>query len=916
VAKLDVLHQSLNIGVVDKGNLHRTDLERMRLTAETQTNLMATVVGKAFMRPGTEYLSDTKDENECWLFPFIAGVTDSFLLEMTANVLRVRDSDTDILVTRPSVTSTVTSGDFSSATGWTLASASGQTSQVTGGELQLSARAHGAKANCKQQVTTSSASTEHALRIVVTRGPITFRCGSTDGGDEYIAETELKNGEHSLAFTPTGSYWVQFSTIAQVIRKVSSITVESAGVMELPTIWGNSDLPILQIDQSLDVMFLACDGKKQQRIERRGDTSWSVVDYDADDGPFLGTNQSAITMTPAATEGNTTLTASEPFFTSAHVGGLMRVYHEGQKVETYLANDNVYTPTILVTGVNETNYNDREFDVTIAGTWSGTLRTQRSFDGEDIEFHNFRRAQTVSTIDITANASYTNDDNEDNAITYYRLGFEENTYTSGEASVNIDYNGGGGHGICRIVGFTSATVVDIEILTPFKGKHASRDWQEGSWSGAQTYPTAVKLADGRLWWFGDDKEWGSVSDGYESFDETFIGDAGPLIRSIAMGGRNKARWAANGGALFVGCDSRLVNVRASSIDEIMTPSNFNNKSVGKIGSAQKTPIELADDRVLFVETAGDSIYELTWSSEKARYLATDFSKLTTDIFATGIRQMAIQNRPDQRIWVCNENADATCIVFEPGQQVIAHIPISTKDTGAMTDIIESIAILPGSEQERVYMSVKRSVGGGFVRYIEKLAKDSEALPGDICKVVDSHVVFGSGSATISGLDHLEGRMVVAWMDGDSVNDSGTTNQTEFLVSGGEITLPSVPATGGCVGLPYRWRYKSPRLAYGVEGGTPMLKNKSLSSVGLMMADYVRSGIKYGTEFDNDSHPLFSLPTLQNGKTATEVVSGPDADEELHSVSGAIGFDDRLVLEGRSPKPATVNALVMGIETNQ
>jgi hypothetical protein len=65
------------------------------------------------------------------------------------------------------------------------------------------------------------------------------------------------------------------------------------------------------------------------------------------------------------------------------------------------------------------------------------------------------------------------------------------------------------------------------------------------WSDAQDWPTAVGLAEGRLDLGRQrDKVWDSVSDAYESFDETLEGDAGPISRSIAIGGVNEVQWDA------------------------------------------------------------------------------------------------------------------------------------------------------------------------------------------------------------------------------------------------------------------------------------------------------------------------------------------------------------------------------------
>jgi hypothetical protein len=930
-----VLHHALNVGVVDTDKLHRVDLDRMRLAAETQTNLMPDAVGKGAFRAGLGYVATAA--GECRLLPFIAGVEDSFVLELSDELMRIvatdGDGDDDALVTRGSVTCTVTSGDFSASTGWTLSSASGQTSQITGGQLDLSARAHGATASCKQQVSTSSADEEHALRIVVARGPVTFRLGSTEGGAEYLPEGQeitLRTGTYSLAFTPTGAFWVEFSSSYAGKRLVDSITVESSGVMTLPTPWTDALLSQVRTEQSLDVMFVACDGARPMRIERYGDKSWGIANYAPDDGPFLAAATADLELTPSVTEGNGTLTASKPFFTANHVGALFYIYHNGQAVNTYLAGDNQFTPAIEISGITETNFEEREYSYTISGTWSGTLKNERSFDvpvsGTDplSGYHEMRREQSSGTIDITSNASYTNDDNEDNVIEYVRIGFQAGDYTSGEAAVAITYDGGGGFGICRVVGFTNDTTVDIEVLTPFKGTSATTDWLEGAWSGVRGYPHGVALHDGRLWWSGDDDFWSSVSDAYESIDTLQAitsGDSAAVARSIAVGGRNNSHWMMSLSSLMIGTDSRIANVRASSLDEVVTASNLGLKSSGRIGSADIDAAELADDRAVFVERAGNRLYEIVWSNEKARYVVNPFTKLTTSIYEPGITELGVQVLPDQRVWAVIADGTVAVTVIEPTQQVLAFIPIETATDAA--DAIESIAIVPGSKQDRVFVSVKRIVDGSTVRYIEKMARDDQAgAHNTIARCMDSYIVTAAdGDGVISGLDHLEGRTVYAWADGAPVRDSSITTLGEddswsAVVSGGSVTLPAAVATGACIGLRYRARYKSARLSYGAEGYTPMQQKQKLEQVGILLENYVRDGFKYGTEFDNANKPLQNLPvnSRATGTTGTAVVVGEGEDEGLESVNGEWTFDQRLCIELNSPKPATILSMVMVVNS--
>lgn len=917
-----VLQHAMNVGVVDKDKLHRVDLERMRLAAEEQTNFMCDSVGRMSLRPGTTYINQTPAGAKARLLQFIAGQSAAYMLELTANQLRIYFNDT--ILARQDVGSVITSGDFSAATGWTLASTAGQTTAVSGGLLNLTARAHGGKAIAKQQVTTTSPGLEHGIRIIVTRGPVQFRIGSTDGGDEYLSTTTLDTGVHSLAFTPAGSYWVQFDSILPRLITVDSVQIEAAGVVSLPTIWGVDDLKKMRRTQSLDVLYVAALGLKPQKIERRGDgasagNGWSVVDYVTEDGPFLAAPSSTTRMTPSVLEGNGTLTSEAPFFKPGHVGALFRLYHDGQAIDTYLADDATFAGPLQITGVNEPDSNDRFFVYSISGTWAGTIRNQRSFDDDTVNFHDYRDKQSSTNVDITANVTNNiNDDDEDNAIAYYRLGFPTGKYTSGEAHVVASYNGGGGFGICRVTGYTSSTSVNIEVLTPFQGTGATDNWLEGSWSSVRGFPAATAIDGGRLVWVGSDKYWASISDAYEGFAIDFVGDAAPIDRSIALGGRNEARWLLPLSVMIVGTDARIARAGASALEEAVTPDNITIRNIGLIGAATVDPAELRSNSALFVESSGQALYSIDFIEGKGAYVASEFSKLSSELFQSGVEEVVVQSRPDQRIHICTTTGDAISIVHEPDQNVTAFVPISTSYA---SDQIESQCILPGigTIQDRVYRSVHRVVNGADVRFIEKVALDIEAYPTVTGgKVMDAGVNFGAGSSIVSA-PHLIGREVVAWVDGAPVvdpliTDESMDNAKRITVDvNGNVQLPAVPLVGGFLGIPYRARWKSGRLAYGVGQSSPVLQSMSIQGIGLLLADYCRSGVRYGTQFDNSDHPLYSMPSVGPDQTiAPEVVVGPGPDEYPLPMDGKIGFDARVVIEARSPKPVGVLALLLGI----
>jgi hypothetical protein len=258
---------------------------------------------------------------------------------------------------------------------WQLvASSAGCTADISGGKLTLTATARGGVVTAIQQVTVAAPdqNIEHAFRIIVDRGPVIFKAGLTSGAADLIAKTTLDTGEHSLACTPTGaSIYLYFESTETRSIIIDTITVEAAGVVELPTPWTTALLPLVRVEQSGDIIFGACYGKQQRKIERRATRSWSVVKYESLDGPFKAVAGGHYKMTPGAMYGNTTLTSERPHFTSSHVGALFRLFSTGQTRQAVIGAADVYTDAIRVVGVGA----DRAF------SWirSGNLGRDRHF---------------------------------------------------------------------------------------------------------------------------------------------------------------------------------------------------------------------------------------------------------------------------------------------------------------------------------------------------------------------------------------------------------------------------------------------------------------------------------------------------------------------------------------------------------
>ena len=420
---------AFNRGIISNLALARTDIGRTAMSAEIQSNWMPRVLGSMMLRPGLGYILGTKSDAKAFHIPFIFATDDTAGIQLSDQNLRVMVSDADI--TRANVSTAITNGDFSAAGSWTDIDEAGATSTINTTDDQLELVGTGqASAGRRQTIAVAAPDqgTEHAVRIVVSRGKVTFRLGSTSGADDLITETTLGEGTHSLAFTPnTANIYLEITSLAKATQIVTSCTIEASGVMDLPAPWLEADLSKIRYTQSADVVYVACEGYETRKIERRATRSWSIVLYAPEDGPFEPVNTSVTTVTAAALSGDTTLEASRNLFKSTDVGSLIRIGGNGQTVELTATAENQFSDAIRITGVGSARY----MYITITGTWSATVTVQRSFGSP---------GSWVDERDYTANQSNNLiNDGLDNQEIYYRVGIKTGDYTSGTAE-NNPYN--------------------------------------------------------------------------------------------------------------------------------------------------------------------------------------------------------------------------------------------------------------------------------------------------------------------------------------------------------------------------------------------------------------------------------------------------------------------------------------------
>lgn len=878
---------AFNHGEVSASALGRIDQDKLKLAAQEQINWTPSVLGPMSLRPGLEYLGGIND-SETKTLPFVFGVNDTALIELTDVSMRVWVDDE--LLTAPTVTTTISNGDFSSAVNWSTSATAGASSVISGGFLTIAAPALGSSAYCEQAASVALADrgVVHRLRIEVRRGDVTFQIGSTSGGEEYFGRTTLKPGSHSIAFTPTGvACYPRFSTLTKISKVIDSITIEAGGTVSFTTPWLSDSLDLIDYEQSGDVVYVACEGYQQREIQRRDNNSWSIVLYESKGGPYTSKPAYAdnISVLPAQNSGGTqTITSDVALFSSDHVNSLIAVDVTGLTFGEDISRTNFFVQPAEVNGVNAV---DRTLGITVTGTWVGTLSFQRSITGPDTGF------SQVSTSTINLATNYDDSATHANITAWYRYGFT--AYTSGYANVFWNYGGGGSRGEGRITSINSSTSANMEINDLFENAK-SLNWRLGEWSPGYGWPSAVTIHDGRLFWFGRDKIWGSVSDDYNNFDETNVTAAGPINRSFGSGPFANVNWAMSLTRLLVGRDASAASIRSSAFDAPLTPTDFTIRDCSSKGTARLKPVKV-DDKAIYVDKSGRRVYELAFSNDSGDYADRDLTRLNLDIGAEGFVDMAVQRQPDTRVHLVRSDGTVAVLVYDVADQVVAWYRIQTDGD------IKNVCVLPGDQEDSVYYVVRRTINGSTGRYLEKFAKISECIGGTVSKLADSHIHYsGVPVSTVTGLSHLEAEEVVVWANG---KDMGT-----YTVSGGQITLPEAVSTA-TVGLSYEATFLSAKLSYAAKLGTAMNQSKRVSQAGLVLLNTHYQGLEVGSDFDN----MDFLPLIEEGVETPVNTIWSEYDAPMTAFNGTWKTDSRIALRATAPRPATVAAVSFNIQTN-
>jgi hypothetical protein len=459
-------------------------------------------------------------------------------------------------------------------------------------------------------------------------------------------------------------------------------------------------------------------------------------------------------------------------------------------------------------------------------------------------------------------------------------------------------------GHVKITGYTSSTVVDMEVISDISNGSATTDFALGSFSNTTGHPSCVTFFEQRLVFAATLSQpqtlFFSKSGDYENMDDNYHGtvaDDDSIIYTIASNQVNAIRFMTATRTLIIGTAGGEFAVSGGGTDIAITPTNILIKKQSNNGAANVDALAVGN-ATLFLQRARRKLRELAYNFDVDGYVAPDLTILAEHISEGGFKQLSYQQEPNQIIWGVRNDGQLIGLTYQREQQVVAW----HRHIFGGSAVCESVATVPTDDSEyQTWVINKRTINGATKRYVEYIHQyDFNETDDTSFNFLDSQLAYdGSPATTISGLSHLEGETVSVLADGATHPDK--------VVSSGSITLDR-SASKVKVGLGYTSLLQTMRIDAGSQNGTSQSKTKRIYEITARL--YESIGVEIGPDLDN----MERIPFRSSANAMDSGINVFTGDKEIE-FRGNYETDGFIFVRQTQPLPLTILSLYPKLQTN-
>lgn len=759
-----------NSGELDERASGRTDLSKFFNGCSRMVNATVLPLGGFVKRSGTEYLVTAK--TKCRLMSFSFSATDSMILEMGTNYIRFMKDDIYETITKASVSNWASSTDYEvndivednvGATGYFYANTAHTSGATFAGDVAKWTALTESPLDSDNLIYEIFSPYDEEEGFEIHTAPsadvvyiahedyFPYKLTRLADNSWTLAKIEFEGGPFLNENTTgtktlkiTGSKHTGGTSATILTDSAQTYTVDALIGMTIYNITDSSSGTITDNDATTITVASLTGG---------GDDQWELNDV------YLVIKNGF--YIPAGTK-NLTLTAT----------GHTPFQGTSDDVETRWLQIHVRADNSTETFVNDTNVIPTSLTDTVRVKGDFTFVSDTYTTGQSSKIWKKKGdAEWQELRTFSAAVSYTATEDEDNVR--YAITRSADTINGTFTARDQDWRS-----IVEVTGEVSTSAAKVTAITDIYmvGGDTDNDistWAQSPWGEFLGFPQALTFYENRLWWGGSTGNpqtmWGSRSSRFQDHTKG-VNDDDALIYTINDNDVSRIQYLAVSELMIAGTANKEYLVGAANPDDPLSPTDPpKDRPKSSHGSGRIQPV-LLNDALFFEQGQGRKIRALRVKADLIEAKADDTTLLAGHMFELDPIQFAVQRIPDSILWVTRSDGTLCSLTYEPEEEVFGwarHV------TGVMSQNLldglstpsasfESVAVIKGSQEDNVYVSVKRIVDGSTVRYIEKLStrfidQIDEAVMVDSAKLVESP--FEAQNITFVSYELL-------WDDGD------------------------------------------------------------------------------------------------------------------------------------------------------
>lgn len=453
-------------------------------------------------------------------------------------------------------------------------------------------------------------------------------------------------------------------------------------------------------------------------------------------------------------------------------------------------------------------------------------------------------------------------------------------FAAGHVGAYFKLTDSGVTGVVRVTGFTSSTVVNVDVLRTVAvvahGASVTSSWEESAWSDYRGWPRTITSYQGRLIFGGNKSQpetiWGTrIGNVFDLMERPFEQDVDftgyrddnsrPFTLTPATGGVSGTIRALSAAKTLCILTERAEIVGYGN-QGALGPNDVTFESSTSFGAATPMPAR-ANNYMVFVQNGGGKVRDILFNNDENQYKSADLGFVADHlVFDTE------SNTKDQIVEIVGSESDSSylwaktiqgrliCLTLDREYQVNAwsQAVIGGSSEAKTYPLVKSVTSIHSNtvRGDRVFLLVARRINGAnkmFMEYFD-VAQESKTFNIGLRSAAymdykASYNTGGPASTTVVVGTHMIGQTLQVIADGQFVG--------EKVVDGsGNITL-AIAATNSIFGFKCPAEIRSMPYEIGAQvPGTPQAFIKRIDEITVKF--YVTRGCKFGT----DPNDLFDI----------------------------------------------------------